>query len=83
MNKLIWLALVLLVCACGQENKTERYSYNINENGCATGKHEFNSHNDYCAALKSDEVNNFCAWSSRKGYYERDCGSDWAFNSGN
>jgi hypothetical protein len=48
-----------------------------------TGQHKFSTLIDYCAGLKNDELNNNCAWSLRKGTYERDCGTDWAFYGGN
>ena len=77
MKHLVWIGLVLSLSACGEESK--KYAYNLNENGCMTHEHKFSSVGEYCAALKDDELNNNCAWSLRKGLYERDCGTDWAF----
>jgi hypothetical protein len=83
MKHLIWLGLVMLLTSCGPASKSEKYAYDLNENGCMTGQHKFSTLIDYCAALKDDELNNNCAWSLRKGTYERDCGTDWAFSGGN
>lgn len=78
----ILIAAGLTLTACnvdlGKKSKKEKFGYNISENGCHTGQHSFGSKAEYCAGLKNDTLNNNCAWSSRKGYYERDCGSDWA-----
>lgn len=73
-------ALALTACnvELGKKENKEHFGYDITENGCPTGKHSFGSKSDYCSALKNDVLNNNCAWSTRKGFYERDCGSDWA-----
>lgn len=83
MKHVLLIGVVLFLSACGPESKKESFKYSLNENGCATGEHKFSSRTDYCAALKDDQLNGNCAWSLRKGTYERDCGTDWAFYQGN
>lgn len=82
MKYFLCAVFALSISACGQEKK-EEYQYSLEENGCYTGQHKFSSRAEYCAALKDDELNGNCAWSSRKGTYERDCGTDWAIYNGN
>lgn len=53
----------------GSNNETQKLSYQINVNGCDTGKHTFSSEAEYCAGLRNDELNNFCATSVRRERY--------------
>jgi hypothetical protein len=84
MKAVLVLASALALSACylevaghkvlGGDNKSTSINYELTENGCATGKHEFSSHDDYCAGLKNDSLNNFCAIGMRYEKFKQDCG---------
>ena len=85
MQKLILMTLfstTFLLAACGnkedEEKKNASYKYSYEYNGCKTEEHSFEGKDAYCAGLKNDELNHFCAWELRKQTYEQECGSDFA-----
>jgi hypothetical protein len=53
------------------------FSYQFNENGCNTGKKEFEKKWEYCIALTDIEFNSGCARGFRKATYKRECGDDF------
>ncbi len=63
-------ATTLLSSGCG---KNEKMSYDLTENGCATGKHEFDSKDAYCAGLKDEALNQGCASDLRQARVTADC----------
>jgi hypothetical protein len=84
MNGFVLLALGCLLVACGVDsscdiksgctveakNENKELTYQLVENGCDTGKVKYNDDGDYCAALKSDSRNNYCARSMRRQAFE-------------
>lgn len=83
----IGLITLLSLSACGKlaENKSVKkseaasYEYDLNDNGCATGKQSFGSLGDYCKGLQEQERNKGCALDSRKRLYESSCKSFGSF----
>ncbi len=79
MRNLMFGALALSLTACGlnpvheKEKKDESYSHEFDENGCKTGKHEFDAKADYCAALKNEGLNKGCAPLLRQKAFDADC----------
>lgn len=69
------LLTILSFSAC--QKKSEKFSYDMTQNGCATGQHEFSNKADYCASLKDDRANGFCALSMRRDRYHAECGNDF------
>lgn len=77
---LLFVAVQALV-ACAKENKSEshRNSYELSENGCSTGAHEFSSGSDedtqrqICSALQDEELNKGCAQDLRRIQFEETC----------
>ena len=63
--------ITLGLSACG--GKSENMSYEYTVNGCETGKHEFDSKEAYCAALKDDALNHGCASSLRQETFTNNC----------
>ncbi len=55
------------------EDKSESYSYEYEVNGCKTGKHNFSSKKDYCAALLNEELNKGCAFRLRTQKHKQEC----------
>lgn len=55
-------------------------SYELKENGCATGFQEFKADSDaeaqaqLCEGLRSASRNNFCAYNLRKMQWQAECG---------
>lgn len=85
MKAVMVLAAALALSACslevaghkvldGGDNKTTALSYDFTENGCATGKHEFSSQDDYCNGLKNDSLNKYCAINLRYNAFKQTCG---------
>ena len=69
--------LALAFSSCG-ESKSLSYEYEAN--GCNTGKHTLSSHEELCAALKNDAINDSeklgrgCAKSLRRqAFQEHGC----------
>jgi hypothetical protein len=76
----MWKLAVCAVLALGLgacQKKNEKFSYELTENGCPTGAHEYSSKSEYCAALRDDRTNNYCARSLREERYKADCGGDF------
>ena len=74
--------LITLAMACGSESstetKSETYTYELTENQCPTGKHEFSSKDAYCDGLTQSKLNNYCAYNLRKMEFERERpGKNW------
>lgn len=72
------LFVVLSVVGC---SKAE-FSYDFTENGCKTGKQEFDSKEAMCSALQSDSRNNSCALGMRENKFRQD-GCSGTFSRGN
>ena len=49
-------------------------TYQLNENGCDTGSHTFNTRADYCAGLNDETLNNGCALDLRQQLIQQNCG---------
>jgi hypothetical protein len=66
------ITLGLILAACGS---SENLSYEIDQYGCKTGKHEFDSLQAYCDGLKSSSLNGGkgCAYEGRKQFFEAKC----------
>ncbi len=58
-------ATSLVGCNVKKEKKKESYSYDLTENGCATGKHTFSSVGAMCSALADNATNKGCAFTLR------------------
>lgn len=80
MKKLIQLTLslsIITLSACGvaattnNQSQSESRSYELEENGCNTGKHQFSSLSEMCDALKNDSLNHYCAYSLRRSYFQQ------------
>jgi hypothetical protein len=73
------LGLALGAFGCGSsttENKSESMSYELELNGCSTGKHTFGSLRELCQGLKRGDLNRGCALSMRRQYFEaKNCAS--------
>ncbi len=67
----IGIGVVVLISGCGTPEQT--YSYDFTVNDCKTGKHEFGNLQDYCNALKNDDLNQGCASSLRNIEFELRC----------
>lgn len=89
MKKYVVLSFLILT-ACGlklegpgfkigseDKNETQSLSYELEENGCNTGKHEFSSRESYCTGLRNNTLNNGCAYSLRKDRYRAECSGDF------
>ncbi len=66
--------------ACGSSSSdtntstlSQTLSYDMTVNGCATGKQTFSDKAGYCAGLKDDARNNFCAKGLREEVYAENC----------
>lgn len=59
---------------------SESLSYDFTYNNCATGKHEFGSHDELCAGLKNEELNHSCAYDMREKFF-KDQGCSGSFGS--
>ena len=90
--KIILLSLSLFLSACGvsldvagtklvdttEQNKVESYSYSHEFNGCKTGEKTFSSKDAFCAALRDDAANNYCAREMRYEQFKQECpGKTW------
>lgn len=49
------------------------YTYEYNDQGCKTGKQTFATKDEYCRGLMDDELNNYCARSSRETTFNEQC----------
>ena len=49
------------------------YQYVDSGQGCTTGQHEFDQHDQLCAALVNEPLNNYCAWQDRHQRYYNEC----------
>jgi hypothetical protein len=49
------------------------YQYVDSSYGCTTGQHEFDQHDQLCAALVNEPLNNYCAWQERHDRYYNEC----------
>lgn len=84
MQKILLTALffsALALTACGskdEDSENTNYKYSYEYNGCKTEEHTFDGKDAYCAGLKNDELNHYCAYDMRKEAYEKACGSDFA-----
>ena len=65
-----FLGVFFIITACGS---SQDYTYQYNDKGCETGKHEFDSKESYCSGLKSEEINHGCASSMREASYKSNC----------
>jgi len=63
----------MTACNASSNNNTQDISYELTENGCATGKHSFSSTSDLCAALQNNSLNNNCAYSLREEEFNSRC----------
>lgn len=85
-NLLSILAIAFASAGCQISNKkdsedsSEKYSYDLDINGCATGKQSFNSKSSYCKGLTDEALNKGCAKSERQDMYSRECGQ-WPANT--
>ena len=77
MTKLTLLTVLAAISVVACQKKSEKFSYELTENGCPTGSHEYTNKSDYCAALRDDRANNFCALTLRRERYKADCGGDF------
>jgi len=50
-------------------SQSTRFSYNIDENGCATGAQVFVGKQEYCDGLMNHALNNYCALEQRQKLY--------------
>jgi len=50
-------------------NSSESYTYQLELNGCNTGKHTFSSKVAMCNGLKSQSLNDYCAVSLRENHF--------------
>ncbi len=90
--KLILIIFSLFFSACGvslvvagtklvdttEENKAESYSYCHDFNGCKTGEKKFSSKDVFCAGLRDDAANNYCARELRYEQFKQECpGKTW------
>jgi hypothetical protein len=58
--------------------KSSSFSYDMTDNGCATGKKEFSSLDSLCEGLRDDAQNNNCARGLRYEKFKQDCsGKTW------
>ncbi len=86
------LPLILFISACNIQadagghkvvdadvgGKSTTFSYDFTENNCPTGKKEFSSNDEMCAALRDDAQNSNCARSLRYNYFKQNCpGKTW------
>lgn len=55
------------------ESKSDKFTYELELNGCKTGKHEFNSQDEYCKGLQNNSLNNYCARSLREDLFKKEC----------
>ncbi|HEY8271770.1 MAG TPA: hypothetical protein VIG33_12840 [Pseudobdellovibrionaceae bacterium] len=71
------ISLAFAACKSAKEIKTEEktFSYQFTVNGCATGQKTFSDLAAYCAALKNNAENKYCAENERLQLYSRDCNS--------
>jgi hypothetical protein len=73
------LAMLTAATACSIKKEEVKDSYDLTENSCPTGKHEFSGESSedvqrqLCAALQSDSANNGCAAYSRAQYFKEKC----------
>ena len=65
---------VLLFSSCG---KKEDFKYQYSVNGCDTGEHEAESKEEFCALIKNDAANNYCAYSVRKENFQSNSCGTW------
>ena len=74
MKKLTALTVALfLFTACGSDNNSETFTYDLTQNGCPTGSKSFSSRSDMCKSLADDKANNFCAHTLRCQKFINDC----------
>ncbi len=79
---MILVLAAFVTSQCGKDSGTggkdspenSAFGYEFEENGCKTGRHAFDNKQTYCEGLRSKQLNKGCAYSTRKSYYERDCG---------
>lgn len=84
MRVLFLLLVHLFVSSCGK-NKFKIYPigpaqfvYEINENSCTTGKHEFFYLIQMCDNLLDNSINNNCALEERRDVFNESCDGDFA-----
>lgn len=79
-NLLSMLAIAIAFSGCQISNRkdaeddSDKYSYDLDINGCATGKQSFSSKSSYCKGLADEALNKGCAKSERQEMYSRECG---------
>jgi uncharacterized lipoprotein YehR (DUF1307 family) len=79
MKNIFFLAcLVSLTAACGKKEE-EKFQYSFTENGCETKEHKADTKDKYCAMLRDDALNNYCASRLRKEAYEKNGCGTWPF----
>ena len=70
----LFAAALLASCGVGGSatSGSSAYSYDFTDQGCSTGRHEFNSHSDMCEGLQSSSLNNgaWCAFNARSQYFK-------------
>ena len=78
MKSFMIIFSLLAMCACAVNKEDKKLSYDFTENGCKTNAHEFSSQQEYCDALKNDDLNNHCASSMRYDQFKQSCpGQSW------
>jgi hypothetical protein len=72
----------LAVTSCGMEFRSDDhpfdqreklYTYQFSDNGCDTGKRQFEKHDEYCKALIDDAANRDCAHDLRQAQWDKSC----------
>jgi hypothetical protein len=79
-NITVLLATCLIIACQKTEDQTSKQSlsYDLTQNGCATGAHNFSARDAYCNALKNDSLNNYCANMLRYELFKTECpGQTW------
>jgi hypothetical protein len=69
MEQFVKAACVLVIllmsfrCALRRDNRNQElsYSYSFDVNHCPTGEHRFSTKEEYCSALRDDQLNGGCA----------------------
>jgi hypothetical protein len=77
----IGVFFLFALTGCGKDSSQESaaetansYTYDMNQNGCDTGRQSFPDLTSYCAGLESNSLNHFCAQSLRaQEFVSRGC----------
>jgi hypothetical protein len=70
-----FLGLVSGNTGCGHsaDSNSTSLTYELEENGCKTEKHEFSSQQDMCDGLRSESLNHRCAYGLRSATFKQSC----------